>query len=170
MLVGSCKHIKYLDIFHFTNSSFFFSYVKVILDVFVCNAAGIYLGIKTCRFLEVKEYDWAGGSRKNGKYISALKKGVRQLSPQQFDPFHWDVLSSGKRFFAVCLLITLIEIVELNAFFLKFVLWIPPPHYLNILRLILWFFIGMPAIRESYQFATQRFVLLSLFKNLYLFF
>lgn len=73
-------------------------------------------------------------------------------------------------FFAVCLLITLIEIVELNAFFLKFVLWIPPPHYLNILRLILWFFIGMPAIRESYQFATQRFVLLSLFKNLYLFF
>jgi len=128
----------------------------VILDVLVCNAAGIYLGIKTCRYLEVKEYDWAGNPRPpKRKVMTALRNGVRQLSPQQFDPFHWDVLSSGKRFFAVCLLIVLIEIVELNAFFLKFVLWIPPPHYLNVLRLILWFFIGMPAIRESYQFATQ---------------
>ena len=130
----------------------------MILDVFVCNAAGIYLGIKTCRYLEVKEYDWAGNPPKRNVMV-ALRKGVRQLSPKQFDPFHWDVFSSGKRFLIICLLVVLIEIVELNAFFLKFVLWIPPPHYLNVLRLILWFFIGMPAIRESYQFATQRYVL-----------
>ena len=132
--------------------------VQLILDVLVCNAAGIYLGIKTCRFLEVKEYNWAGtegtvAPTRKGKMVLAIRNNV------PIEPFDWDVLSSGKRFFAVCLLIALIEVVELNAFFLKFVLWIPPPHYLNILRLILWFLMGMPALRECYQFATDPYVL-----------
>ena len=121
----------------------------------LCNAAGIYLGMLTCRLLEVKEYDWGGNpantpKKVKTKVISALKKGV------VVEPFYWDVFSSGKRFFAVVLLGILIEIVEVNAFFLKFVLWIPPPNKLNVLRLILWFLIGLPALRESYQFATDR--------------
>lgn len=133
------------------------------MDVLVCNAAGIYLGIKTCRFLEVKEYDWGGNPANTPQKIKDARtskdKIVRAIKKQSaiIDPFHWDVFSSGKRFFAVALLVVLIEIVELNAFFLKFVLWIPPPHKINILRLILWFFMGMPALRESYQFATERY-------------
>ena len=126
-----------------------------ILDVLVCNAAGIFLGMKTCRMLEVKEYNWAG-TESSAKPVTPPAKVVSVLrSNVGIDRFHWDVLSSGKRFLAVCLLVALVEVVELNAFFLKFVLWIPPPHFVNVGRLIMWFFMGMPAVREAYQFATD---------------
>jgi len=49
----------------------------------------------------------------------------------------------------------LTSVVELNCFFLKFVLWHPPPHYLVIGRLFLWFFIGLPATREYYEFVSN---------------
>ena len=45
---------------------------------------------------------------------------------------------------------------ELNAFFLKYVLWIPPPHVLNHIRLALWFGMANVATREYYVFITSR--------------
>ncbi|KAJ3052825.1 hypothetical protein HK097_005587 [Rhizophlyctis rosea] len=45
---------------------------------------------------------------------------------------------------------------ELNAFYLKFLLWLPPEHFLNIWRLILYFFMALPAVRELYQFISDR--------------
>ena len=47
-------------------------------------------------------------------------------------------------------------VFELNAFFLKYVLWIPPPHALNHVRLALWFGIANTATREYYVFITSK--------------
>jgi len=35
------------------------------------------------------------------------------------------------------------------------VLWLPPPHWINVSRLVLWMFTGLPALREYYQFVTD---------------
>jgi len=106
----------------------------IILDILVMNALGIHLGMWALHFFEGKPYSWITG-------------GV--------DVYHWDVLKSWKRLIAVLSVISAVNLIELNAFFLKYVLWVPPPHYLNIVRLFLWWGIGLPGTREFYQYATD---------------
>lgn len=43
-------------------------------------------------------------------------------------------------------------LAELNTFYLKYVLWVPPPHFLCLGRLIFIILMGGPAIREYFQF------------------
>ena len=43
-------------------------------------------------------------------------------------------------------------LVELNTFYLKFVLWIPPGHWVNLVRLLLVLPWGAVALRETFQF------------------
>ena len=40
----------------------------------------------------------------------------------------------------------------MNAFFLKFILWVPPLNPLNTYRLLLLFAMALPAVREWYLF------------------
>lgn len=44
---------------------------------------------------------------------------------------------------------------ELNAFYLKYLLWIPPANPLNTYRLLFMFFATIPAVRELYQYVTD---------------
>ncbi len=41
---------------------------------------------------------------------------------------------------------------QVNVFFLKYALWIPPTNPLNTYRLLLWFLCALPGIREYYEF------------------
>jgi phosphatidylserine synthase 2 len=43
-------------------------------------------------------------------------------------------------------------LAELNTFYLKFVLLVPPEHYLNLVRLFLLLFWGAVSMREVYQY------------------
>jgi len=43
-------------------------------------------------------------------------------------------------------------VAELNTFTLKFVLWIPPPHFLCLGRLVFFLFWGAVTMREVFQF------------------
>lgn len=43
-------------------------------------------------------------------------------------------------------------LVELNAFYLKTLLWMAPEHPLVTYRLILLWLCGLPAVRELYQY------------------
>lgn len=45
---------------------------------------------------------------------------------------------------------------EINAFYLKYLLWIPPEHPLNVYRLIFYFFIGICGVREGYQYLSDK--------------
>lgn len=42
--------------------------------------------------------------------------------------------------------------MQVNAFFLKFILWVPPLNPLNTYRLVLFFALALPAVREWYVF------------------
>jgi phosphatidylserine synthase 2 len=50
--------------------------------------------------------------------------------------------------------LTFCQAIELNAFFLKFILWVPPPHHLNLGRIVFWWLVGCAGTRELY-FKTQ---------------
>lgn len=145
-----------------------------------CMPAQMVLPMTCCetdrlRLFPSQEFNWTG--------LWATKQGkiVRSFVPTSFDEYRWEVLSSWKRFVSVLLLciavrfLTLIpehmrtpllnsivpqvSIIELNAFYLKYILWVPPPHPLNIIRLSLWMFMGLPALREYYQFVSDPYVL-----------
>jgi phosphatidylserine synthase 2 len=56
---------------------------------------------------------------------------------------------------AVLIVISLELICELNAFYLKYLLWIPVSSNLNVYRLLFMFLMCLPACRETYQFLTD---------------
>ena len=43
-------------------------------------------------------------------------------------------------------------IAELNLFYLKFILWIPPPHFLMQARLLLFLCTGAVALNETFRY------------------
>ncbi|XP_068717392.1 phosphatidylserine synthase 2-like [Montipora capricornis] len=52
---------------------------------------------------------------------------------------------------AVCGITAVFLIAELNLFYLKFILWIPPPHFLMQARLLLFLCIGAVALNETFH-------------------
>jgi len=106
----------------------------LILDILFCNWLGIIIGGFLMKYFQMKTYSWV----------------------VSLDKYNWEALNNWKHMFYVVMLITLISLIELNAFFLKYVLWIPPPHPFNVMRLILWWGIGMPGVREFYHWVTDK--------------
>lgn len=74
------------------------------------------------------------------------------IMPYSWTAYNWDIFSSFKRFWSVLVVLLSAELVELSAFFIKYVLWIPPESSLNTWRLFLWFFLAIPSVREWYQY------------------
>eukprot|EP01012_Entosiphon_sulcatum_P050279 TRINITY_DN6906_c0_g1_i1.p1 TRINITY_DN6906_c0_g1~~TRINITY_DN6906_c0_g1_i1.p1 ORF type:complete len:498 (-),score=110.01 TRINITY_DN6906_c0_g1_i1:6-1445(-) len=126
----------------------------VIVDIIVCNGLGMWLGLKTCEFFAAKKYEWVG-LRKLPTYSGKVARLVKQFSPIDWVAYEWEIFVSFKRFLYVSFLAVMFNIVDNNAFFLKFILWLPPTHPLNPARLFLWFFLGTVGIREWYQFMTD---------------
>jgi phosphatidylserine synthase 2 len=127
----------------------------IIVDVLVCNNLGIILGLYICDYLNMKKYPlWIGVSdipTTKGKIVRIIE----QFTPFNWTSYNWEMFESPKRFFYSIGIVLAMNLVDLNAFFLKYLLWIPPRNPLNTYRLILWFFVGMPAIREYYQFVSD---------------
>ncbi|KAJ3307183.1 hypothetical protein HDV03_002694 [Kappamyces sp. JEL0829] len=125
-----------------------------ILDVLITNWLGIYIGMKLCEYFEMKVYSFRGVSELQ-TYSGKLKRGIQQFSPHSWTRFEWGSTKSFSRFLAIFCLIVLETICELNAFYLKYLLWIPVSSRLNLWRLIYFFFICLPAVREGYQFISD---------------
>lgn len=121
-----------------------------ILDVIVCNAGGTVIGLLTLRFLSIKSYNWRG-LYNIPTYRGKIKRIVAQFSPHGWIEFTWNPLSSLERWLAVIGIIFMFLLTELSTFYLKFVLWVPPEHWIHGVRLgflLLW---GAVALRESFQ-------------------
>lgn len=123
-----------------------------ILDALVCNAFGIYLGGKVCAYLEVKTYDWRGMYTVS-TYRGKLQRAAAQFSPYYWTPYKWEDIHDLKTWGTTLLVIFLVLVVDLSAFYLKAVLWIPVESPLNMYRLFLLCFAPAVAIREIYQYA-----------------
>lgn len=82
-----------------------------------------------------------------------------QFTPAWWDKDEWHPMQGPLRFFQVLCLCVAFMTVELNTFFLKFSLWIPPRNPLVVYRLILWWLIAIPTIREYNSYIQDRFSL-----------
>lgn len=122
-----------------------------IVDVLICNWLGTYLGMKTCEYFEMKQYSWRG-IKQIRSYRDKMKRAVQQFTPHSWTKFEWGSTKNFKSYVSMLVLLFIFLLCELNAFYLKFILWIPPEHPLNVYRLTLYFFCGVPAVREFYQY------------------
>lgn len=123
---------------------------QIILDVLLCNAIGIYFGHLLMYHFEINTFNWAGIDE-NSRAPAIL----RAFWPYNWTKFKWKVFSSPKRFFAIIFLLILAATIELNCFFLKYVLWHPPSHPLVLYRLILMYLFCLPALAEYYQWVSD---------------
>ncbi|XP_029412663.1 phosphatidylserine synthase 2 isoform X3 [Nannospalax galili] len=125
-----------------------------IMDVLVCNGLGIYCGMKTLEWLSLKTYKWQG-LWNIPTYKGKMKRIAFQFTPYSWVRFEWKPASSLHRWLAVCGIILVFLLAELNTFYLKFVLWLPPEHYLVLLRLVFFVNVGGVAMREIYDFMDE---------------
>lgn len=121
-----------------------------ILDVIICNGGGTILGIYTLRYLSMKTYHWRG-LYEIPTYRGKIRRFFGQFSPHGWIEFTWNPLSSFERWIAIVCLIIGFLITELNTFYLKFALWVPPNHLLNPVRLLFILLWGAVCLRETFQ-------------------
>eukprot|EP00736_Rhodelphis_marinus_P008984 Rmarinus@m.23948 len=122
-----------------------------ILDVGVCNFLGMWLGMYTCSYLSRRQYNWTG-VKEIPTMRGKLKRVAEQFTPFSWASYTWAAFHSYKRMLQVIFILVAMWIAELNAFFLKFVLWVPPHSMLNMWRLTICVFGMFPAVYEFYQY------------------
>ena len=145
---------------------------------------GIWAGMYTVRYFDGKTYEWVGISRQPniiGKVrfcsytwlvpscctfdesfwffssSSQVKRTLGQFTPAHWDKDEWHPLQGPWRFIQVLTLCIIFLTVELNTFFLKFSLWIPPRNPVILYRLILWWLIAIPTTREYNSYLQDRY-------------
>ncbi|KAK9699442.1 hypothetical protein RND81_08G173600 [Saponaria officinalis] len=128
---------------------------SIILDIMLCNWFGIWAGMRTVRYFDGKTYEWVGLSRQPN-IIGKVRRTLGQFTPARWDKDEWHPLLGPWRFIQVLTLCIIFLTVELNTFFLKFCLWIPPHNPIIIYRLILWWLIAIPTIREYNSYLQDR--------------
>ena len=89
-------------------------------------------------------------------FFFQVKRSLGQFTPAYWDRDEWHPLSGPLRFIQILGLVIIILTVELNAFFLKYCLWVPPSNPLNVYRLVIWWLIANPAIREYNAYLQDR--------------
>lgn len=117
-----------------------------ILDVAVCNFIGILTGMWTVKYFDSKEYNWSGLSQQPTLFAKA-RRGIMQFTPHSLDAFQWQVFSSPKRCLQCFFPVVIILLFEVNHFFLKFELWVPPRNPLNTIRLSILFLMAVPGMK-----------------------
>lgn len=137
----------------------------------------------TVRYFDGKTYEWVGISRQPnilGKvhhlfihffklqkkssfywifyffFFFQVKRTLGQFTPAHWDKDEWHPLLGPWRFIQVLSLCIVFLTVELNTFFLKFCLWVPPRNPIIVYRLVLWWLIAIPTIREYNSYLQDR--------------
>ncbi|KAJ2001793.1 hypothetical protein GGI04_003604 [Coemansia thaxteri] len=125
-----------------------------ILDVVVCNWLGIYVGMKWCEYFKMKTYTWHG-IREISSIKGKLSRAGAQFTPHSWTVYQWAPTRRFKNFAGFILFAVLIMLAELNVFYLKSLLWVPPEHPLVVVRLSLLFLFALPSVREYYEYYSN---------------
>ena len=108
------------------------------------------------RWLNLHPYDWTGrAAQKPASSMAQSGMFLRQFMPAEFARYEWKLVEKPRHLIAALLLVLAMEVLELNAFFLKYVLYMPPETPFNALRLTFLFALSLPATREYYDYATD---------------
>lgn len=122
-----------------------------VLDVAICNAFGIATGLWTVQYFRSQQYDWRGINQRKG-LVAKARRGLLQFTPYSWDDFQWHVFSTPKRCLQCFFPVVIFLLFEVNHFFLKYELWVPPRNPLNTIRLTILFLMALPAMKEYYEF------------------
>ncbi|XP_076437960.1 phosphatidylserine synthase 1-like [Babylonia areolata] len=127
----------------------------LILDVLLCNGLGIWIGMVICRKLEMQDYHWES-IKDIHSTTGKLRRAVLQFTPISWILVQWwHPHSTFSRVVACWVMIVFWQLSELNTFFLKHIFHVPPPHILNLFRLLLICVISAPTIRQYYVYVTD---------------
>ncbi|KAK8741995.1 hypothetical protein OTU49_002046, partial [Cherax quadricarinatus] len=122
-----------------------------IMDALLCNGLGIYCGLQSLKYFSMKTYHWRG-LWNIPTYRGKLRRIMAQFGPYVWVDYDWKPLSSLGRWFSMLGIIAIFLLAELNTFYLKFVLWVEPGHWANLVRLTFILPWGAVALREVFQF------------------
>ena len=125
-----------------------------ILDVVLCNNIGMIFGLYLIKARRRYGDEWVGVSSQPTIFLK-VKRLFLQFTPESVETYDWQMLSSPKRCVQCLTLAAFCLACEVNAFFLKFVLWVPPRNPLNTYRLFIFFLMVIPAVNEYYDFITR---------------
>jgi hypothetical protein len=100
-------------------------------------------------------------SKQKSKTKSKAKQIFKRLNTNTngfFNPYFinydWGMLKSTSNFFGVIWLVVVFNACDLSHFFLKSTLFLPITHYLLAIRIFMWGFLCIIAIREYYDYLT----------------
>ncbi|KAB5538128.1 hypothetical protein DKX38_015661 [Salix brachista] len=122
---------------------------------FEAKISSIWAGMHTVGYFDGRTYEWVGISRQPN-IMGRVKRTLGQFTPAQWDKDEWHPLLGPWRFIQVLSLCIVFLTVELNTFFLKFCLWVPPRNPVIVYRLILWWLIAIPTTREYNSYLQDR--------------
>ena len=105
----------------------------------------------TVRYFKSKQYNWAALSAQRS-LLAKARRGVLQFTPHSYQDFRWRGSASPRRAAQCTALVALFLLCEVNHFFLKYELWVPPLNPLNTYRLSFMFLMGLPAVKQYYEF------------------
>jgi len=102
----------------------------------------------------MREYKWSS-FRDIPTIRQRAMRAAMQFTPANWTRVRWEPTKSIKRFLCLHALFWVVQGQELNAFYLKQLLWIPPESNLNIYRILIWYFLGLPALRQAFFYVTD---------------
>lgn len=132
----------------------------LLLDVFGCNMLGIIIGAAILRYMSVNKLHWVYyKQKKDERYLydqcSAINRAIYKLKPEFLIKHDWKVFKSLKRFYGVLFFCCICLAVDLNNFFMKTILWVPPEHDLLKFRLLLWCPLALAGAEEYFEYITN---------------
>ena len=77
------------------------------------------------------------------------------MKPAVFEKYQWTGLSCLTNFFGVSVYVACILLIDLNNFFLKSALWVPPEHDILKFRVALLGLCAIPTSKEWYEFTVN---------------
>lgn len=98
-------------------------------------------GLLTLQYFQAKEYNWVGLS-KQPTLLAKVRRAATQLLPHSVEQFDWRATAGPSSFLECAVPVLVVTASELNAFFLKYALWVPPENPINTYRIIIWFGAG----------------------------
>jgi phosphatidylserine synthase 2 len=107
--------------------------------------------MKTCELFSMLPYNWRGLWH-IPTFKGKLNRIFSQFRPYNWIEFDWKPTASLKRFLYMFCILFIFLLGELNTFYLKYILWIPPPNFLCLGRLFFMWLIAAVAMRESFEY------------------
>lgn len=111
--------------------------------------------------MSVNKLNWVYSKhQKEQDYLaqcSAINRAVVKLKPEFLIKHDWEVLKSLNRFYGVLFFCFIVLSVDLNNFFMKTILFVPPEHDLLKFRLLVWCPLALAGAEEYYEYISNKY-------------